>query len=57
MRDDLSRFHATLINILIKRFPMNLFATTFNYKEAIYYPVSEAAKAVPKVDFSGLKKP
>jgi LemA protein len=44
-------------NILIKRFPMNLFATMFNYKEAIYYPVSEASKAVPKVDFSGLKKP
>jgi LemA protein len=44
-------------NILIKRFPMNLFATMFSYKEAIYYPVSEASKAVPKVDFSGLKKP
>lgn len=43
-------------NVLVKRFPMNLFATMFNYKEAIYYPVSEAAKAVPKVDFSGLKK-
>jgi LemA protein len=44
-------------NILIKRFPMNLFASMFNYKEAIYYPVSEASKAAPKVDFSGLKKP
>ncbi|MEK7330324.1 MAG: LemA family protein, partial [Candidatus Eisenbacteria bacterium] len=44
-------------NIMVKRFPMNLFATMFNYKEAIYYPVSEAAKAVPRVDFGGLKKP
>ena len=44
-------------NVLVKRFPMNLFATMFNYKEAIYYPVPEGAKAVPKVDFSGLKKP
>jgi LemA protein len=44
-------------NVLVKRFPMNLFATMFGYKEAIYYPVSETAKAVPKVDFSGLKQP
>src|SRR5512134_3661502 len=32
-------------NVMVKRFPMNLFATMFNFKEAIYYPVSEAAKA------------
>ena len=44
-------------NVMVKRFPTNLFATMFNFKEAIYYQVSEAAKAVPKVDFSGLKKP
>ena len=43
-------------NVLVKRFPTNLFATMFNFKEAPYYPVPEAAKAVPKVDFSGLKK-
>jgi len=43
-------------NVLVKRFPMNLFASMFNYKEAIYYPVPEAAKAAPKVDFGGLKK-
>jgi LemA protein len=48
---------AQSFNVLVKRFPMNLFATMFNYKEAIYYPVSEGAKAVPKIDFSGLKKP
>jgi LemA protein len=43
-------------NVLVKRFPMNLFAGMFNFKEAIYYPVPEAAKAAPKVDFSDIKK-
>ena len=44
-------------NVMVKRFPGNLYAGMFNFKEAIYYPVNEAAKQVPKVDFSGLKKP
>src|SRR5262245_18605590 len=44
-------------NVMVKRFPTNLYASMFNFKEAIYYPVPEAAKAVPKVDFGGLKKP
>jgi LemA protein len=44
-------------NVMVKRFPGNLYAGMFNFKEAIYYPVSEASKQVPKVDFSGLKKP
>ena len=44
-------------NVMVKRFPTNLYATMFNFKEATYYPVPEAAKAVPKVDFGGLKKP
>ena len=44
-------------NVLVKRFPTNLYASAFNFKEAIYYPVSEAAKAVPKIDFGGLKRP
>lgn len=44
-------------NVLVKRFPMNLFAGMFGFKEAIYYPIAEGAKEVPKVDFSGLKKP
>ena len=43
-------------NVLVKRFPTNLYATIFNYKEAPYYEVSEAQKQVPKVDFSGIKK-
>jgi LemA protein len=43
-------------NVMVKRFPTNLFAGMFNFKEAPYYEISEGAKAVPKVDFSGLKK-
>ena len=44
-------------NVLVKRFPTNLYAAMFNFKEATYYQVAEGAKAVPKIDFSGLKKP
>jgi LemA protein len=44
-------------NVLVKRFPTNLYASMFNFKEAPYYQVSEAAKAVPKIDFGGLKRP
>src|SRR5690242_3810191 len=43
-------------NVMVKRFPTNLYATAFNFKEAPYYQVPESARAVPKVDFSGLKK-
>jgi LemA protein len=42
-------------NITVRSFPMNLFAGMFGFKEAPNYPVPEAAKAVPKVDFSGIK--
>ena len=42
-------------NIAVRSFPMNLFANMFNFKEAPMYPVPEAAKAVPKIDFSGIK--
>ena len=44
-------------NVLVKRFPNNLFATMFNFKEAMYYQVPEAAKVAPKVDMSGIRKP
>jgi len=44
-------------NVMVKRFPTNLYATMFSFKESTYYPVPEAAKAVPKVDFGGLKRP
>jgi LemA protein len=43
-------------NVLVKRFPTNLYASAFNFKEAPYYEITEAQKQVPKVDFSGLKK-
>ena len=43
-------------NVLVKRFPTNLYAAVFNFREAPYYQVPESDKAVPKVDFSGLKK-
>jgi LemA protein len=44
-------------NVLVKRFPMNLFAAAFGYKEAPYYPIDETARTAPKVDFGGLRKP
>lgn len=43
-------------NVMVKRFPTNLYAAAFNFKEAPYYEIAEAAKAVPKVDFGGLRK-
>jgi LemA protein len=43
-------------NVAVKRFPNNLYATMFNFKEAPYYQIPEAARAVPKVDMSGLRK-
>ncbi len=42
-------------NVTVRSFPMNLFAGMFNFKEAPNYPVPDASKVVPKVDFSGLK--
>ena len=44
-------------NVMVKRFPTNLFATMFGFKEATYYQIPEGARAVPKVDFGGLKRP
>ena len=44
-------------NVLVKSFPMNLFAGMFHYEPAESYPVPEASKAVPKVDFNSLRTP
>jgi len=44
-------------NVLVKRFPMNFFASMFGYKEAPYYQIPEAARQAPKVDFGGLRQP
>jgi LemA protein len=43
-------------NVMIKVFPTNLYAGALGFRESAYYQVPEAEKAVPKVDFSGLKK-
>lgn len=43
-------------NVMIKVFPTNLYAGALGFKEATYYQVPETERAVPKVDFSGLKK-
>jgi LemA protein len=44
-------------NVLVKRFPTNLYASVFNFREAPYYQVPAEAKQVPKVNFEGLRKP
>jgi LemA protein len=44
-------------NVMIKRFPTNLYAGMMGFTEQPYYPVPEEAKATPKLDFSGLRSP
>ena len=39
-------------NAMRRRFPTNMIAGLFNFKEAAYFEVPKEAKAVPKVDFS-----
>ena len=39
-------------NVLLMKFPTNLVAGMFNFKEMPYFKVPEEAKAVPKVDFN-----
>jgi len=38
-------------NVLVKRFPTNLFAGMFGYHEKPFYEVSEAQREVPRVQF------
>ena len=40
---------------LVRSFPMNLFAGFFGFEPAIQYPVAEADKATPNVDFSDVR--
>ena len=49
-------FTGQTYNVLVKRFPNNLFATMFNFMEAPYYQIPEAARTAPKVDMSGIRK-
>ena len=44
-------------NVVVKRFPTNLYAGMFNFREAPYYQVPAEAKKVPKVNFQGLRQP
>ena len=42
-------------NVAVRSFPMNLFASMFNFTEFPSYPVTEGAKSVPRVDLSGIR--
>lgn len=42
-------------NVLVKRFPTNLFASMFGFGPAIYYPLPEEQREAPRVDFGGLR--
>jgi LemA protein len=42
-------------NVAVRSFPMNLFASMFGFKESPMYPVPDASKVVPKVDFSSIQ--
>ena len=44
-------------NVMVKRFPTNLYAGALGFREEPYYPVPEEAKATPKIDFGNLKQP
>ena len=43
-------------NVMVKSFPTNLYAGAFNFREATYYQIPDTARAVPRVDFSGIGK-
>lgn len=44
-------------NVMVKRFPTNLYAGMFNYKDSPYYEIAPEARTVPKVDFGSVRKP
>lgn len=43
-------------NVMVKRFPTNLYAGALGFTAEPYYPVPEEAKATPKLDFSGIRQ-
>jgi LemA protein len=43
-------------NTRIKRFPTNLVAGAFNFGESPYYEIPDAARELPRVDFSGIRQ-
>jgi len=38
-------------NVLVKRFPTNIFAAMFHFEESPYYPVGQEARSAPSVHF------
>jgi LemA protein len=44
-------------NVMIQRFPTNLYAGLLGFQAATYYQIPEGARAVPRVDFNGVGKP
>ena len=42
-------------NVMVKRFPTNLYAGMFNFEQAPYYEIPEAARTAPRVDFGALR--
>ncbi len=53
------RYNETVqgFNVMVKRFPTNLYAGAMGFQEAPYYPVPEEAKATPKINFGELRQP
>jgi LemA protein len=43
-------------NVMVKRFPTNLYALAFNFKDAAYYQVADSARVAPRVDFRDIGK-
>jgi LemA protein len=43
-------------NVMVKRFPTNLYARLMGFGEEPYYPVPQEAKEAPQVDFGGLRE-
>ncbi|TMQ72705.1 MAG: LemA family protein [Candidatus Eisenbacteria bacterium] len=52
------RYNVTVqdYNVMIQRFPTNLYAGMMRFEAATYYQVPESARAVPRVDFRGIGK-
>jgi LemA protein len=42
-------------NVLVKRFPTNLYASIFRFGESPYYEIPEASREAPKVDMGSLR--
>jgi LemA protein len=38
-------------NVMVKRFPTNIFAGMFGFKEQPFYPIAPESRLVPKVTF------